>query len=94
MEDKNTFLRVLGLVPGSNYTAGEIKKAWRKKCAEVHPDKGGSDKDFGKVMHAYNMLTNPEYVHKERVRRRGPAHDMDVRLVFGVDFDDVFLAER
>ena len=41
-------------------TQEEIKKAWRKKAFEFHPDRGGSDKMMFKINWAYEQLSNPE----------------------------------
>lgn len=39
----------------------EIKKAYKKRAAEVHPDKpGGSEEQFKKLLEAYNILNNPD----------------------------------
>lgn len=35
----------------------EIKKAYRKRSLETHPDKGGDSKEFIRVAEAYNVLT-------------------------------------
>jgi len=46
---------ILGVKPGA--TEDEIKKAYRKKAIETHPDKGGSEEEFQKVSEAYEILT-------------------------------------
>ncbi len=38
----------------------EIKKAFRKKAAEYHPDKGGDEAKFKEVNEAYQILSNKE----------------------------------
>jgi curved DNA-binding protein CbpA len=40
----------------SNVTESELKSAYRKKAQLVHPDKGGSAKDFIQVRKAYTLL--------------------------------------
>lgn len=37
----------------------EIKKAYRKKAQENHPDKGGDKEEFFKIKNAYGILSNP-----------------------------------
>jgi len=46
---------ILGLKPGA--TEEEVKKAYRKKAIETHPDKGGNEEEFKKVTEAYEILT-------------------------------------
>lgn len=38
----------------------EIKRAFRKKAHELHPDKGGDAEQFKKVNEAYQTLSDPE----------------------------------
>jgi len=38
----------------------EIKRAFRKKAHELHPDKGGDAEKFKKVNEAYQTLSDPE----------------------------------
>ena len=46
---------ILGVKPGA--TEEEVKKAYRKKAVETHPDKGGKEEDFKKITEAYEILT-------------------------------------
>lgn len=46
---------ILGVTPGA--TEEEVKKAYRKKAVETHPDKGGNEEEFKKVTEAYEILT-------------------------------------
>ncbi|MDX1511854.1 MAG: J domain-containing protein, partial [Nitriliruptorales bacterium] len=36
----------------------EIKKAYRRRVREVHPDAGGDEETFKQVTHAYQVLTD------------------------------------
>lgn len=47
----------LGVEP--NATAGEIKRAYRAKARENHPDKGGSSEEFAPIATAYEVLSDP-----------------------------------
>ena len=38
----------------------EIKKAYRKKAVESHPDKGGNEEVFKKISEAYDVLGNED----------------------------------
>ena len=50
------YLRVLGLEPGRSYSPEEIKKAYRRKAKETHPDGGGTAAAFIEVQKAYEWL--------------------------------------
>jgi molecular chaperone DnaJ len=54
---------ILGLKPGA--TEEEVKKAYRKKAIETHPDKGGNEEDFKKVTEAYEILTGKKQEPRE-----------------------------
>ena len=52
---KNEARIILGV--GSNPTADELKKAYRKMAMKHHPDKGGDEEEFKKLNSAYHLLT-------------------------------------
>lgn len=55
MAEKRDYYEVLGV--GKNASADEIKKAFRKKAIEHHPDKeGGDEAKFKEVNEAYEVL--------------------------------------
>lgn len=58
---KEDFYAILGLSKGA--TAAEIKKAYRKKAVEYHPDKNPGDataeEKFKKAAEAYEVLSDP-----------------------------------
>src|SRR5690606_4464297 len=55
MSDKRDYYEVLGV--GKSASADEIKKAFRKKAIEYHPDKeGGDEAKFKEVNEAYEIL--------------------------------------
>jgi curved DNA-binding protein CbpA len=37
----------------------DVKRAYRRKARDTHPDKGGSKEDFFRVNHAYQVLSDP-----------------------------------
>jgi molecular chaperone DnaJ len=41
-----------------NATLDDIKKAYRKKAKELHPDKGGDEEAFKKISSAYDILSD------------------------------------
>ena len=46
---------------GKDATKKDIKKAYRKKAQENHPDKEGGDKEkFQQIVLAYGVLSDPE----------------------------------
>ncbi|PIF00288.1 MAG: molecular chaperone DnaJ [Maribacter sp.] len=59
---KEDYYDILGI--GKNATAAEIKKAYRKKALEYHPDKNPGDAHaeelFKKSAEAYEVLSNPD----------------------------------
>ena len=59
---KEDFYKILGLSKGAS--ANEIKKAYRKKAIEFHPDKNPGDKqaeaNFKKAAEAYEVLSDPQ----------------------------------
>jgi len=40
----------------------DLKRAYHKLLLKVHPDQGGDRKDYKRVHHAYQMITDPGYV--------------------------------
>ena len=53
-----TFYDILGI--SRTATQQEILVAYRKRCLETHPDKGGDGRDFMNVRKGYEILSNPE----------------------------------
>lgn len=51
---KRDYYEVLGI--GKTANADEIKKAFRKKAVEFHPDRGGDEAKFKEVNEAYEIL--------------------------------------
>lgn len=54
LRDKH--LQTLGLKPGQDYSPEEIKKAYRRRAKETHPDTGGNAQEFMAVRAAYKTL--------------------------------------
>lgn len=60
--EKRDYYEVLGIE--KNASADEIKKAYRKKAIQYHPDRNPGDKEaeekFKEAAEAYDVLSNPE----------------------------------
>lgn len=60
--EKRDYYEVLGVE--KNATADEIKKAYRKKAIQYHPDRNPGDKEaeekFKEAAEAYDVLSNPD----------------------------------
>lgn len=54
---KQDYYDVLGVA--RNASAEDIKRAYRKKAVELHPDKGGDAEKFKEVNEAYQVLKDP-----------------------------------
>ena len=62
MSSKRDYYEILGV--NKNATAEEIKKAYRQKAIQYHPDKNPGDKEaeerFKEAAEAYDVLSNPD----------------------------------
>jgi len=52
-----TLYQILGV--DSNASRDSLKRAWRRKLLQVHPDHGGSAAEVVEVMEAFRVLSNP-----------------------------------
>jgi hypothetical protein len=65
---KGTAEGALGLQPGKDPTAQELKSAYRKAAAKSHPDAGGSAEEFRNTQQAYQRLKKKYNYDSLRVR--------------------------
>ena len=89
---KRDYYEVLGV--SKNATAEDIKKSYRQKAIQYHPDKNPGDKEaeekFKEAAEAYEVLSNPE--KRQRYDRFGHA-GMSGSSGFsggGMSMDDIF----
>jgi curved DNA-binding protein CbpA len=84
-----TFYEDLGV--DEEATSEELKKAYRKRASETHPDKGGDEEEFKKVQHAYEILKDPQ--KREYYDRTGQEQQkaMPFEMRFTRYFNDVLL---
>jgi curved DNA-binding protein CbpA len=47
-------LQTLGLKPGQEYSLHEIKKAYRRRVLDTHPDAGGTNDELRQVVNAWD----------------------------------------
>jgi molecular chaperone DnaJ len=52
------YYKILGVDKAADLKA--IKKAYRKRALETHPDQGGNKEEFAEVAEAYEVLSNPD----------------------------------
>ena len=79
MAEKRDYYEVLEVTKES--TVEEIKKAYRKKAIQYHPDKNPGDKEaeekFKEAAEAYDVLQNHRNAQHIDVRRIKSVHESD-----------------
>lgn len=83
-ETDNTYYEIMGIAPDA--TASEIKKAYHKRAAKIHPDKTGGTTTaaFLELQEAYNILSNEDSRAHYDKNGRGKADDIsDIQARFG-----------
>ena len=94
MASKPDYYKTLGV--SKNATAEEIKKAYRQKARENHPDAGGDEEKFKDINEAYEVLSDEK--KRELYDRYGTADQNHVPYGWGnagaggttVTFEDLF----
>ena len=89
MAEKRDYYEVLEVA--KNATADEIKKAYRKKALQYHPDRNPGDKEaeekFKEAAEAYGVLSDPD--KRARYDRYGHA-GVNGQDFSGASMNDIF----
>ena len=89
--EKRDYYEVLGVQ--KNASADEIKKAYRKKAIQYHPDKNPGDKEaeekFKEAAEAYEVLSNPDKRARYGPFGGGFSGSMSMDDIFSM-FGDIF----
>lgn len=88
MDKKRNLYDVLGVHKDAE--AIEIKKAYRRKSKEHHPDRGGDKDEFAEVAHAYEVLSDP--IRREKYDRTGVSKDVPFGLKLSSLMDKTLFA--
>lgn len=90
---KRDYYEILGV--HKNATAAEIKKAYRKKAIQYHPDKNPDDKaseeKFKEAAEAYDVLSTPEKKSRyDQYGHRGMGSQGGYSGAGGMNMEDIF----
>lgn len=78
------YYNILGV--NKSASDSEIKKAFKAKSMQYHPDRGGDAEKFKEINEAYQTLKDPQ----KRAEYDNPPQRMNFNDAFGGDFQDIF----
>lgn len=95
--DRHAYCQLLGV--DLDATADEIKKAFRKKALQTHPDQGGDEKAFRELKGAFEYLLTHPVVEKVADNFIGPYDpfidpDYGTHAFFAPEHDHIAEFER
>lgn len=64
----NSLLKILGIENVDNVTLSDIKRAYKRRALEFHPDKGGDEEKFKELNNAYNRLIEKPSAIKKYIK--------------------------
>jgi DnaJ-class molecular chaperone len=92
------YLKDLDYRANERPSADQLKKRWKDLCRKHHPDAKGDPRDFRRVTHAFNMLTDADYRHQDQLRelrtKRNAKGDLNLRIQVPVTFEDAFFGRE
>lgn len=74
MTAQHDYYQILGIDPGANLDA--IRKAYRRRALDCHPDRGGSHEQMVVVIEAWEVLSKPESRRRYDAARGMPKSPM------------------
>ena len=79
---------LLGVSPEASID--DIKKQWRQKARDLHPDKGGDQHQLSKINAAYDTLKDPQKRAEYDAQRNSPFTNQRTNMNFDSAFGDIF----
>lgn len=88
--------QILGLEYKNNYSLNDIKRAYREKALQFHPDKNLNDplssEMFLKIKEAYEIILNPSYAYKKLKSYK--SNELDLIINLEVSFSEGFFGKE
>ena len=75
-----------------NVSDKDLKKAYKQKSMQHHPDRGGNEEEFKKINEAYSTLKDPKRTEMITLVRMNQNFNGSFNDAFGINFADVFIS--